>query len=61
MKEFYMFFMHPSVAADLMRIMTPKEKWKMQYRSERLRRQGMEPEKLIHGQLVRYESLRFIS
>ena len=53
-KDFYMFFVHPSVAADLMRIMTPKEKWKLQYRSERLRRQGKEPEKLVQGQLVRF-------
>lgn len=34
----YVFLMHPDTAADLIRGLSAKEKWKIFYRSERLTR-----------------------
>jgi hypothetical protein len=42
--------MHPRVIEDLMREMTPREKWQLRHREERILRKGKQPEKLMRGQ-----------
>lgn len=39
----YFVTIHPVTAADLLREMTPKERWKMEYRSQRLARKVSPP------------------
>lgn len=39
-QEFYVVVVHPDIASALR--LTPRERWKMEYRAERMRRRGVE-------------------
>ena len=48
---------HPEVVDDLLRSPTPKEKWKLEHRKQRLARQGrIEPQ--IYGEVGSWENVR---
>lgn len=56
----YVVFMHPDNAADLFRSLTPKEKWKLAYRAERLKLKGMTDGWKASGAIGSWEGVRFI-
>lgn len=40
-QEYYIVVAHPDIAREL--VLTPRERWKMEHRAERMRRRGIEP------------------
>ena len=51
---------HPSVEADLRAALTPKERWKMAYRSERMQRNGRARELVAVGGIISLDGFGFI-
>ena len=49
-QEFYVVFVHPDIASALR--LTPQERWKIEYRAERLRRRGIELSAAAMGSIV---------
>lgn len=52
--ECYFFIFRPDMVRDLG--LTPRERWRMEYRAERMRRKGIAPPELMLGSI---EGIRF--
>jgi len=57
--EWYMVALHTDVVSDLTKSLTPKEKWKIAHRSERIRMRGYLEEVTASGELGSYQNVRF--
>lgn len=53
-QEFYFAIAHPDIASDLR--LTPRERWRMEHRAERMRRKGVAPPAPMIGSI---EGIRF--
>ncbi len=41
MEKTYTYVLSPSIVYDIMRMATPRERWQIKYRAERLKRKGL--------------------
>lgn len=57
--DFYIIEMHPEVIAEMQ--LTPKEKWKIWYRGERMRRKGKIEPSFVHGEIGAVQGFKFIT
>lgn len=46
-ETFYFFTIHPNVWDEIAKTATARERWKMKYRNERIKRRGGVPQKIL--------------
>ena len=58
--DYYTVLLHPDIERDIRSLLTPKEKWKLDYRVERMRLKGMSQKVVVRGEIGSMNGYRFI-